>query len=169
MDTFTFWTFNFGIIKCHWFDYKVTQWVENEEKWFPNLWFLRPNLWVTTVFIIQVKKWKRQFQSHFFRIFCIKLCRVTIANSCVFAAMLLIFTRHSLLHSGVISWEVFTHTRSWPYHALYRFIFETKHTNKHYKNVIGLGKMVELVFFLYNVVTLDFQPISSPETSWFHT
>ena len=49
MGTFTFWTFNFGIIKCHWFDYKVTQWGENQEKWCPNLWFLRPNLWVTTV------------------------------------------------------------------------------------------------------------------------
>ena len=49
MGTFTFWTFNFGIIKWNWFDKKVTQWGENREKWCPKLWFLRPNLWVTTV------------------------------------------------------------------------------------------------------------------------
>ena len=42
MGTFTFWTFNFGIKKCHWFYKKVTQWGENQEKWCPNL-------WVTTV------------------------------------------------------------------------------------------------------------------------
>ena len=28
MGTFTFWTFSFGIIKCHWFYKKVTQWGE---------------------------------------------------------------------------------------------------------------------------------------------
>ena len=49
MGTFAFWTFNFGIIKWNWFDKKVTQWGENREKWCPKLWFLRPNLWVSTV------------------------------------------------------------------------------------------------------------------------